>query len=316
MNTRCPHATWFDQHLYDTHVVSRANGQTGSMSFLGITFGCNKGDDAVQTLAKFTGNPDISAEKWRNSYAKFGQETGSAVTGRACRNTPTTWIDDRHPLRHDGHNRPSARMFCVEAAVKTADILNKTAAFYEQYNGSLTITHAAMGSRDGLAYFPKQARVGVEYMHLCDENEDEATLASRCNQVALFTADKYVKDYVDPGGNALIDILSVDVEGFDWDVLGLGGANYTLQRTKYLEFEYHEQGNWAKYDLSMATTTLFEEHGFVCYYSGVDKLWRLTNCFQDYFNEHGWSNVACVNPKLNPDLALTMESIFQHQLLE
>ena len=106
MNTQCPHATWFDRHLYDTHTVARANGQTGSMTFLGITFGCNKGDDAVQTLAKFTGNPDISAEKWRRSYSTFAVESGSALTGRACPETPPTWIDDRHPLRHDGIDLP------------------------------------------------------------------------------------------------------------------------------------------------------------------------------------------------------------------
>jgi FkbM family methyltransferase len=201
----------------------------------------------------------------------------------------------------------------VEAASKTADILKKTADSFGRYKDTFTVTHAAMGSRDGIAYFPK-SEVGVESHGLCDENQDKDRLASACDEVPMLTADQYMQQYVDPGGQDLIDILSVDVEGNDWDVLGLGGANRTLSRTKYLEFEYHAVGNWANYDLSMVTSILFQEYGFICYYAGVDKLWRLTNCFQDYFDRHSWSNVACVNPSLNADLALRMESMFQRQL--
>ena len=311
-NTRCPHPTWIDEHLYNSHVLSLSNGNAGSKSFLGITFGCNKGDDAVGTLAKFTGNPDVSIEKWRHSFA---QQSGGEVSPRGCPDYPSTWLDDRSPLSYGVTKLPSARMFCVEASKITADTLKATADSFGRYNDTLTITYAAMGIKNGIAYFPKQAKAGMEWQGICDENWPKEGLDKLCDQIPMITADKYLETYVDTNVHNLIDILSVDVEGFDWDVLGLGGANQTLKRTKYLEFEYHGVGNWPKYNLSMVTTTLFVEFGLVCYYAGIDKLWRLTNCFQEYFEEHDQGNVACVNPHLNADLAVRMESNFQRQLV-
>ena len=40
-------------------------------------------------------------------------------------------------------------------------------------------------------------------------------------------------------------IFYLYVEGYDFDVLF--GASSVLDRTHYLEFEYHEQGNWENY---------------------------------------------------------------------
>ena len=39
-----------------------------------------------------------------------------------------------------------------------------------------------------------------------------------------------------------VNILQIDVEGFDFDVLF--GASSVLDRTLFLEFEYHSAGNW------------------------------------------------------------------------
>lgn len=46
--------------------------------------------------------------------------------------------------------------------------------------------------------------------------------------------NKFVKSKTDP-----INILSVDVEGFDFDVLF--GAGSVLDRTEYIEFEFHNK---------------------------------------------------------------------------
>jgi hypothetical protein len=107
----------------------------------------------------------------------------------------------------------------------------------------------------------------------------------------------------------VIDYLSIDVEGYDWEVLGYGGATWTLARTRYLEFEYHSLPPWDQVNLSTAVSSL-EEQGFLCYYAGIRKLWRLTGCFQEFMNDHTWSNVACANGALDPELAVQMEAVF------
>jgi hypothetical protein len=151
-----------------------------------------------------------------------------------------------------------------------------------------------------------------------------------CDPVDMYTVDTYIKKIVEPkvmsaaatvtaapeSSNIMIDFLSVDTEGEDWVVLGLGGANTTLSRTKYLEFEYHSYGSWPKYNLLDVTIDLWEQYGMICFYVGIGKLWRLTHCFQDYLNVHeDLGNVACVNPDLEPLLAERMEAMFQSQLV-
>jgi hypothetical protein len=338
---------------------------------VGVTFGCNKGDDAVHMLAKLSGDRRIDVTTWQDTYAELAGGS-SMMHGRACPEHPMTLIDTDHPLQQQQQQQQQrqppvvhATMFCVEAGTKTAEILQRTKEVLGgPYLNSYVVTHAAMGPTSGVAYFPKMDLAGKESNGLCDASVIDTTSSSSslhnnntssdhapdndsCERVTMYTADKYMDDVVDvhllqhvdltesatptstdpatatntttattttSTSDTLIEILSVDVEGFDWDVLGLGGANRTLRRTKYLEFEYHLLGHWPRYDLSMVTETLWNEYGFVCYYAGVDKLWRLTNCFQQYFNVHSWSNVACVNPTLNRHLATIMESMFQRQL--
>ena len=111
-----------------------------------------------------------------------------------------------------------------------------------------------------------------------------------------------------------IHFLSIDVEGFDFNVMK--GGTRTLARTEYLEFEYHYVGNWAKQSLQDAIKML-DDLGFTCYWAGKDKLWRLDDsCWLDHYNFHTWSNVACVNRKLNRQLAMNMENTFLKTLAE
>ena len=113
-----------------------------------------------------------------------------------------------------------------------------------------------------------------------------------------------------------IDLLSVDVEGYDWDVL-LGG-DATLKRVNYLEFEYHQVGNWPNHQLSTAIDKL-KGQGFVCYWAGAfGQLWRISDCWQEYYNLHYWSNVACVNvnqPSVET-MAQRMEELFLQTLAQ
>jgi hypothetical protein len=137
--------------------------------------------------------------------------------------------------------------------------------------------------------------------------------------VTQYALDTFVQHYVteakttttnDNGdGDFLIDILSIDVEGYDWPVLV--GANQTLQRTKYLEFEYHSVGAWNKYNLSTAIAFL-HQHQFMCYWAGREgKLWRITGCWRhEYDRFKQWSNVGCVHRTNAPRLARRMEERF------
>jgi hypothetical protein len=302
----------------------------------------------------------------------------SKIPPRACRKTRPTALDLSHPLwptygtnnKNDKHNsfligtppppppRPT-HVYCVEAGTATAKLLQRTrdrmmSVWFADIDDEddddhprLTMTHAAVGDHNGMAWFPKLT-AGSERGRLCvtekkaqnhDTNDTVLNINStvmkdhndnhnnniidleqeECEVVPMYTVDTYVRTFVkemNASSDTLIDFLSVDVEGFDWVVLGLGGADHTLPRVKYLEFEYHKVGVWPQYNLSEAVNSLHDIYGFVCYYAAQAQLWRLTRCFQDYFNEHRWSNVACVNPRLNPTLAVRMEQLFQSQLLD
>ena len=349
--TRCPHATWWDNHMYEVFLQESAavsheplyssyNANVGVR--VGIALGCNKGDDAIALLSKLSGNRNISVDVFRDAFGNAARVVGdsSARLKRACPSHDLTPLEVHHPLwktlRSDDSvlsitdPSPTAYVFCVEAGTKTAESLKKARNEMDSsWRDQFTVTHAAMGSMDGTAYFPIIAP-GIESRGMCKGAQ------ANCEPIQMYTVDTYVNKFVhskvmegaiaasrqplqenlvDGSYPVMIDVLSVDVEGFDWDVLGLGGADTTLSRVKYLEFEYHGTGNWPKTKLSHATVQLWEKYSFVCYYAGVGKLWRLTNCFQAYFNKHRWSNVACVNLRLDPDLAERMEALFQSQLL-
>lgn len=336
---------------------------------VGVSLGCNKGDDAIELLAKLSGNPNIVVKNFRDAFKSAAAALyDDTLLKRACPVHNLTMLDKYHPLwkkqqqqeqqlrskidSHSSSSTPSisttrrnvqllppstAQVFCVEAGTGTANLLQEALGKMDaSWRDHFTITHAAMGAQDGKAFFPIVAP-GTEYKGLCDQSES----VEDCESVQMYTVDTYMNKIVQPkvmagfavgaGGERsvsvgsadessssssfLIDFLSVDVEGFDWEVLGLGGADATLSRVKYLEFEYHAMGAWPKYNLSNVTVQLWEKHNFICYYSGVGELWRLTNCFQQYFDVHKWSNVACVNPRFDPVLAERMEATFQRQLL-
>ena len=57
-------------------------------------------------------------------------------------------------------------------------------------------------------------------------------------EVEMYSLDSYVEKFVKSKGP--INVLAIDTEGWDFDVLF--GASSVLDRTYYLEFEYHEMG--------------------------------------------------------------------------
>ena len=126
--------------------------------------------------------------------------------------------------------------------------------------------------------------------------------------------DTFVERNLPNDNNSLFDFLSIDVEGFDFAVL-MGGPQL-LQRTKYIEFEYNWKGQWKDHKLSAAIDML-KDTGFVCYWAGAyGHIWRITDCWLDYYDLKFWSNVACVNMRIPEAAPLTarMEELFQETL--
>ena len=56
-----------------------------------------------------------------------------------------------------------------------------------------------------------------------------------------------------------------------------------------------------------------ESEGFACYWPGADgNIWRITKCLLDHYHVHVWSNVACINRRIDEvrSIAQKMESMF------
>ena len=121
----------------------------------------------------------------------------------------------------------------------------------------------------------------------------------------MFSLEDYVAKYVK--GRGPINILQIDGEGYDFDVLF--GAGSVLDSTHYLEFfEY-------RYRLPDAVL-LLDGKGFTCYWSGENRLWRISGCYFEHYNYfHGWSNVACVH-RSQKILYDRMEKVFTDLLGE
>jgi len=123
--------------------------------------------------------------------------------------------------------------------------------------------------------------------------------------------DDYVDKYVKSDGP--IHILGIDAQGYDFDVMK--GGSKALERTEFLEFEYDGFGKWIDQNLKDAIDML-DEKGFTCYWTGDNKLWRITNCWQEYYGRFSdWSNVACVSRGKSVELGQIMEKTFEQTLL-
>ena len=110
------------------------------------------------------------------------------------------------------------------------------------------VSHAAMAKEDGFVSFAANGKVGVENKGISntncdggddddDDNDNEGLDSTNCINVTKYSLDSYMEKFVPT--NMPINYLSVDVEGWDFEVL-LGGTRNSLARVQYLEFEY----NW------------------------------------------------------------------------
>jgi len=278
--TRCPSPTWIESFFQEEPNI-------GTDSFLGISIGCNKGFDAIQTARMGMSNTDFNRTSWKNEIVALGMNAKGACDQEAGKDFEVTFS-----------NRPG-EMHCVEPMPDTSQTIISAARKLKLESKNFYVNQAAISSANGYIDFPNvtagRENVGINQ---CGSNG--------CVKVPMYSLDSYVEQFVKSKGP--INVLQIDVEGWDFDVLF--GASNTLDRTYYLEFEYHSVGNWGRLHLPDAVR-LLNVKGYTCYWQGSGKLWRITDCYHPIYNTwHGWSNVACVH-RSHHKLAKRMEHMFQ-----
>jgi FkbM family methyltransferase len=286
--TNCPESNWIDNY-YRTK-LGRVDSE--GQSFLGINIGCNKGYDAVKIARMGTGNFKFNTRAWREAMSSSGVADAGAC-GQATKVSDSEEGSSKYFIQGEVH--------CVEPLPSTVRALKNSSQVLGYEEEGLVITQAAISSSDGIAFFPNPPP-GNELGNLaaCEVSK------VGCSEVPMYSLETYVETYVQ-NQQGPINVLSIDVEGFDFDVLF--GAGSVLDRTEYLEFEYHIFGTWKNYHITDAVR-LLDGKGFTCYWAGREKLWRITNCYiNDLYSWHNWSNMACVH-RSQVELADIMENIF------
>jgi FkbM family methyltransferase len=305
-NTKCPDSSWIDNHYYKNQKRK---------SFLGISVGCNKAFDAVQAMRRGSGNSKFDKSAWRHALQ---EASGGQVSQGVCNQESGEQFDLKNSTILE-----NAEMHCIEPMPVTVKALQQASQQLQYDTTGFFVTHAAIAKQSGSTYFPRaslsnqahmKVQVGSENqgMESCG-NAKTAMKDPKCQEVKMYSLDDYANKFIHQSSDSAIQILSIDVEGYDYDVM-LGGMNATLPRVEYLEFEYNWMGAWRSQKLQDAIQKLDLLH-FSCYWAGSrGRLWRITNCFLDYFEVKHWSNVACVNRLRVPELAMEMERVFEQTL--
>ena len=136
--------------------------------------------------------------------------------------------EDNFPPK-EGH------MHCIEPMISIFQAVKEASIKLELDAAQFVILLTAMLSRDGNAEF-SNTKAGLEScgIHGCQG----ATGVTSSIDVEMYSLDSYVEKIVKSKGP--INILNIDAERWDFEVLF--GASSVLDRTYYVEFEFHIQG--------------------------------------------------------------------------
>ncbi|CAB9500027.1 expressed unknown protein [Seminavis robusta] len=316
-DTRCPVSdAWLADYLHNYYHPTNSKSKSKSKKkeeFVFLNFGCNKGFDAVQVAADVSGDHQLfDKQKWYThleiNTKAIRRPNGVCHQGEVDSNSNNTI----HKKKKHSHDKPhKVQVHCVEAMPQTVSKLQHAATATKADKHGIHIHNYALvgNNAPSTILFPNPpGKGGVEHMGIGSCQEEK--YKKHCKQVPAITIDNYVAQHVSTSTSTTrIPFVSIDVEGYDFTLMK--AAPDTLQRTDYLEFEFHSHGDWANQTLHDATDML-EQFGFVCYWAGQNQLWRISSCWMDVYGSfHGWSNVACVNPLHQPGLAAKMEHVFE-----
>ena len=288
--TRCPDATWKEAFFAGPTL------QNASRPIVVYDIGCNKAFDALATWQSLTRRA-IDFERWHEPYK------GTPYSCGAC--------DQCHGRPPPTQGTPKrVRLFCVEPLPPTFRIIYAGTARLGLQAEGLAVLNGAFTSRADAEHRGWSARFPVGDAFRGDEAFGIASAQEKgfdtevMVPVPLYVLDDHVRQEAVP----YVDVLSIDTEGND--PLVLQGARRTLaDKVRYVEFEYHRVGAWATTKLSSVIQDL-DELGFVCYWIGVGKLWRITGCFHPSYDVPQWSNIGCVKAS-HVEWYEVMERIFK-----
>lgn len=126
--TSCPDPSWFDDYLYDSFYLDEYRHADEKRPLMSISVGCNKGDDAVLTLRKLSGNTQVDADAYT---AKLREIT--KLNKRACRGASPGLhhpITIQHPNIVKYNRSTGAIVHCIEAMPNTAQAVRDAVASF------------------------------------------------------------------------------------------------------------------------------------------------------------------------------------------
>ena len=286
--TKCPKATWIEEYYVEQAQKSPYFWSFSSETnpFIGISVGCNKGYDAVQTLRIGTLNPDFDIVTWDMARswsleATHGIEFDIDASENRCgqNNYDNQFrIPKTKTVTKDGDTEDvvvsprNGKMYCIEALPSNYKTLYDAAYKITKYDEiGFNVTHAAISrnAAGGSVWFPKGegSAPGVENLglSLCDKyvgsdkEHHKDRLETECVQVPTYNLNTYVEQFVFPKEDGAsnnradsilppltINHVSIDVEGHDMDVL-LGAANTDMDKLRNNTFDV----NSAKFSSSV-----------------------------------------------------------------
>lgn len=318
LESRCPSTKWLAQMLELDNTQGRR--------VVGVNVGCNKAVDAIGMARQMGQNPIFNKRSWvkmMQNITNVKMRMMCAVWGGANkkRRRVQRLVDySQVDLSATASNSttikaPSLEYHCIEPMPSTNRVLKQSADILGLQEHGFHVHQYVISNTSGTGLFPN-SDAGTENMSAESCGASEVEKASlNCEEVPMLTLDDFAAKHLDKTDNNSqrnLDVLSIDTEGFDLPVLR--GARAVLERTRYLEFEYH--GVWAEELLLKDAVDYLEELEFICYFAGQGQLFKVTGtCWiNDLYEIRMWSNVACVHRSEHAWLQI-MERTFANTLV-
>lgn len=231
----------------------QSSSPSSSPTFLALFVGCNKGYDALNALRMGSNDPIFDKSTWDtamtyNNTVKLHNDVCNEITNPQF-DIPPGVSSSTNNEEKKKEKKGFVQVHCIEPMPTTARELQR-AAIQTGYDAlGFIVTHAAMSKIDGHVAFPRESKIGVENKGIsntdCSKSSSGTTTNEDCVNVTMYSLDTYIQTYIPNNINKEeeipINYLSIDVEGWDYEVL-LGGKQNVLKRVHYLEFEY----NWVR----------------------------------------------------------------------
>ena len=244
--------------------------------FLGLCVGCQR-FDAVNVMRAWTNNEVFDKDKWRETLQKLSKNTEEKLwDGEFMKfNCISNQTDVNMKPKRIGE------MHWLGSPNQMNGFIEQSARLLDLDTHGLKIVNVTGLDKTG------------------EENTAEVILGN------------YTRTAIGVGKQ--VNFLKIDLRGNDFDIL-LSMKENVLKQTEYLEFSYFWTDSWAEQSLKDAIMMLYKK-SFTCYFAGEHRLWKITGCWQHYYEYRHWANIACVSRRVE-GLRAIMEDIFQRTLQE